>query len=218
MGLGATVVVIGEDADGVPALALWHVNLQGVATGAWIVPQEQAFGDRAVACRLLSCVTQRAVTGLDQMVAESVLVRLATVAGIQIAGNWWEPLSFSLVAVFRQVLQRRAAYEKSVGGRRAVNKSIVALEWQRDLAIDDLPVDIEALRVVSRLAMPAGAPVVRDVLLVCRLLGWLVELWSETEQAKNRRSYLQDEHGAPEALPPAWLTALSAAGSARLPL
>jgi len=216
--LGCAVVAIGDDAGGVPALALWLIDPEGVATGAWVVPQEQAFGDRAVARRLLSCVTARAVTGLDPAVVESVLVRLTATAGTHIAGSWWASLSFSPVAAFRQILQRRAAYEKSVDDRRAINKNIVALEWHHDFAVDDPPADPEALRVASGLAMPAGAPVVRDVLLLSRLLSWLVELWSETEQAKSRRSYLQDEHGAPEDLPPAWSGAMSAAASARLPL
>lgn len=216
--LGTAVVVTGDGADGAPELALWQVDTEGVATGAWILAQEEAFGHTVAARRLLSCITGRAVTGRDLSVVEAVLVRLAAVAGLRIDASWWPPLSFSPIDAFQEVLERRAAYENSILAKRATSKNVVPLEWRRDFSRDDRPVDVDGLRSISNLAVPVGAPVASNALVMSRLLRWIVELWSETEQAKNRRTYLQEEHGPPEDLPPSWLNALRTAQSMWLPL
>lgn len=216
--LGNAVVAVGSDLNGVPALALWQVSSEGAPTGAWVVSQDEIFNDENLARQLLSCVDGRAVTGESRKTTETTLGRLAEAAGLEAAEAWWRSRSFSPVDAFKGIVARRVDYEKSVGVKMQSNKNIVPLEWTRDFSVDDLPADLDALRLVSTLGVPGGAPVVREALTVSRVLRWLVGQWSETEQTKNRRRYLRDDHGEPEALPPSWLVSMQAAKTGRLPL
>jgi hypothetical protein len=50
------------------------------------------------------------------------------------------------------------------------------------------------------------------------VLKWLVGVWAETEQVKNRRPYVRDAYGGCEGLPPLWLAAVQTANATRLPL
>lgn len=59
---------------------------------------------------------------------------------------------------------------------------------------------------------------VAEALRLARLLPWLVTLWTQTEQAKNRREYLREKHGDPGDLPPGWMAAVQTASATRLPL
>jgi hypothetical protein len=86
--------------------------------------------------------------------------------------------------------------------QRLRNKQIVPLDWQRDLSDEPNPVNVDGLRKISHLAVPPGTPAVSEALLISRLIRWLVGLWSETEQTKNRRRYIGDAFGLPTALPP----------------
>lgn len=216
--LGGAVLALGADDNGAAVLALWQVSPEGAPTGAWIVPQTEAFGNEQVARRLLSCVDGRAVTGADTDTARSTLGELAKSARHEISNEWWSVRSYCAVDVFSELVARRAAYEKTVEARRQTTKNVSPLEWSRDFALDQLPANFAELRALSPIGIARGAAAVSEVLTVSRILQWLVELWSQTEQTKNRRPYLREEHGDPEPLPPSWLAAMRAALSARLPL
>jgi len=216
--LGSAVIALGTDDKGADVLALWQVSPEGAPTGAWIVPQAEAFADKQVARRLLICVDGRAVTGADPGPVRGALGELVKGAGLEIADEWWSVRSYSPVDVFGELVARRVAYERTVEARRQTTKSISPLEWPRDFALDQLPADFAGLRALSPIGIAPGAAAVSEALTVSRILRWLVELWSQTEQTKNRRTYLREVHGDPEPLPASWLVAMRAALSARLPL
>jgi hypothetical protein len=216
--LGSAVIALGADDNGAAALALWQVSPEGAPTGAWIVPQAEAFGNEQVARRLLICVDGRAVTGADMDTVCSALGKLAKSAQLEISNEWWSVRSYSSVDVFGELVARRAAYERMVEARRQTTKNISPLEWPRDFTLDQLPTDFAGLQILSPLGIAPGAAAVSEVLTVSRVLRWLVELWSQTEQTRNRRPYLREVPGDPEPLPPSWLAAMRAALSARLPL
>lgn len=187
-------------------------------TGAWMVSQAEAFGNEQIAWRLLFCVDGRAVTGADADTVCSALGELAKSARLETADEWWSVRSYSPMDVFGELVTRRAAYEGTVEARRQTTKNISPLEWSRDFALDRLPADFAALRVLSPIGVAPGAAAVSEALTVSRVLRWLVELWSQTEQTKNRRPYLREVHGDPDPLPASWWAAMRAALSTRLPL
>lgn len=216
--LGTSIVGIGLGDDGYEVVALWNLGPSGVATGAWVVDADAAFGDAATARRLLVCLDGRAVTGVDVVSAATTLRRLTDAAGLSVPGDWWEARSFAPVTAFGDVLQRRAAFESSIEARRATTKNIAVLEWSRDYSTERTPDSFDALRALSPVGAAPGAPAVSEALTVSRVLSWVAALWTETEQPKGRRTYLRDEHGAAEPLPPAWRAATRTAGASRLTL
>lgn len=209
--LGSVVLAVGPGPDGVEVLALWQVSLDGTATGAWVAPESEAFGQPELANQFLVCANRRAITGRDRDSATGIMARLSKSAGVELPHGFLDCASFSLTETFTDVLDRRREYELLVEKQRWRNKQIVPLDWQRDLSEEPDPADLDDLRKMSRLGLPLGAPAVSEALLVSRLLRWLVELWSETEQTKNRRRYVGDAFGPPTALPPRWLNAVQAA-------
>lgn len=216
--LGSVVLAVGPGPDQVDVLALWQVSPEGIATGAWVAPESEAFGQPELAKQFLACANRRAVTGRDRDSATDIMARLSEAAGIELSQGLLDCAGFSLIEAFADVLKCRREYELSVDERRGRNKQIVPLDWQRDLSKEPNPVDVDDLRKMSRLAVPPGAPAVSEALLVSRLLRWLVELWSETEQTKNRRRYVGDAFGFPTALPPRWLNAVHTAYHSKVTL
>lgn len=214
----SAVLALGEDVDGVEALALWHVSPGGAPTGAWVVPQDTAFGDAAAARQLVISMERRAITAIDLDSASSIVERLTAVAGLDDDNQWWESHQFSAATVFDELVARRMEIEATVAATRKIGKSIAALEWSRDFHAHDRPADFGQLRHLSGLGVAPGPAVISEVLTISRVLGWLVKVWAETEQVKSRRRYVHDRLGAPEALPPSWLAAVQTASATRLPL
>lgn len=214
---GNAVLALGEDGDGVPALALWHVSPEGTATGSWIIAQEQAFGDADSARRLLVGIERRALTAADLAVVGEIAARLTAAAGLA-AGEWWPAQRFSPVGAFAEIVERRAAVEAVIAEARAARRTVADLEWTREIPTDERPRTFDELRLLAGIGVADGPPVVSSVLTVSRVLAWLVTVWTEIEQVKARRSYVRERLGAPEALPPTWAATVSTAAKTRLPL
>ena len=210
---GTAVISCGPH-DGVPHVAIWHVNPEGVPTGAWLVPRQEAVTTKDAARKLLALVERRAITGADPDAALEVVRDLVKVADLAEAGEWWESARVRPVDVFAQIVDRRAAYEKTVKLRKAESKSIKDLAWRR--VFPSMPDDFEGLRALAEVARPVGTAVIAEALTVARVLQWLVRLRTETEQVKGRRKYVREQHGDPEALPPGWLATVRAAAANRI--
>ena len=116
------------------------------------------------------------------------------------------------------MLTRRAELAATVTSIRQSGRTVAPLQWDRAFSPDNRPATVTELAELADVAAPAGVPVVAEALRLSRLLQWLVGLWAQTEQVKNRRDYLRDKHGDPEALPPSWMTAVQTAAATRLPL
>ncbi|GAA1195287.1 DUF6218 family protein [Pseudonocardia alaniniphila] len=216
---GSAVLALGQDENGGDAIALWQISGGGKPTGAWVERQEQAFGDRETARRLLTCIERRALTAADLGTVDEALTKLTTAAGVDRGGrNWWDTHVFSLTEAFAELVGRRGSFEQTVAQTKESGRSVAALEWSRDFPTDNLPSTLTELRELARLGVPAGAPAVAEVLTIANVLRWVVELWGETEQVKGRRRYILEKHGPVEALPPSWQAALTSAGVNRLAL
>ena len=214
---GSAVLTAGADASGERAVAVWQISPDGHPTGSWVVPEQQAYNDPTTAAQLLVTVERRALTATDDSVLDEVLARLTDVAGIS-ADRWWATQHFSPADAFADVLTRRTELAATVTAIRQSGQTVAPLQWDRTFSPDDRPTTVIELADLAQVAAPAGAPVVAEALQLSRLLQWLVGLWTHTEQVKNRRHYLRDKHGDPEALPPSWMTAVQTAAATRLPL
>jgi Family of unknown function (DUF6218) len=214
---GSAVLATGLDASGEPAVAVWQVSPDGHPTGSWVVPDQQAYTDAPVARQLLVTVERRALAATDEGTVDDVLSRLTTAAGIT-RDRWWAAQRFSPVDAFADLLARRAELAATVTAIRQSGRTVAPLQWDRTFSIDDQPTTFGGLAELAKIPAPAGAPVVAETLRLSRLLQWLVGLWAQTEQVKNRRDYLRDKLGDPEALPPAWMAAVQTASATRLPL
>ncbi|HUQ57738.1 DUF6218 family protein [Lentzea sp.] len=187
------------------AVVLWHVNADGVNTGAWIVPADEAFTDPTAARRLVDLCADRLLTGWAPSL--DLVRKLEAVAGTS-PRRW---VTMAIPEALAEIGEIRAACEKRVEERRAENASIVPLEWPVDLP-DPLPVTEEEMHGYANLQPPAFDPgAAAGVLLTCRLVRWTVRRWQETAVALERRSYLRDEVEAPDVLPPQWLLAMTEA-------
>lgn len=186
-------------------VALWHVNTEGVNTGAWIVPAADAFADATTARRLVDLCADRVLIGWAPSAA---LVReLEAVAGTS-PRRWVE---LSIPDALAEISDIRAACEKRVEEQRAENKAIVPLEWQIALP-DPLPVTEEEMHRYAKFQPPSFAPgAAAGVLLACRLVRWAIQRWQETSVALERRSYLKEEFGEPDVFPPQWARAVTEA-------
>ena len=220
---GSAVLAAGEDAFGERAMAVWQVSPEGHPTGSWVVSEQQAFGDPAVARQVLVTIERRALVATVEGTVDEVVARLTAAADITTAGGittdrWWTAQRFSPTDAFADVLARRAELAATVTEVRESGRTVAPLLWDRTFLSTGRPGTVSELADLAKVAAPAGAPVVAEALRLSRLLQWLVGLWTQTEQVKNRRDYLRDKHGDPEALPPGWMTAVQTASATRLPL
>lgn len=215
---GSAVLCVGTGEHEVESVATWHVSPTGDATGAWIVPSTEAFTSTEAARRLLSLVERRAIAAVHPQHLQEWLERLTTAAELDVEDGWWKGQLFSPADAFRETARRRQRYDLTVETARKATKSITPLEWTHDLPLDAEIEDFTSLQRVARISAPPGTPVVSEALSIARTLRWLVTIWAETEQVKNRRRYVRAEHGDAEPLPPQWLAAVQSAGSTRLPL
>ncbi|MBB2935560.1 hypothetical protein FHX82_002614 [Amycolatopsis bartoniae] len=209
---GSAVVALGQGDGGEEAVAVWHVSPQGAPTGAWLVPAAEAFGEEETARRLLTSLERRGITGAVPGDVERILEQLSKAAGVD---EWWREQLFSPVLAFEEVVARRAEIEKVVEDARAT-KNVAVVEWPADVTGYDVR-EFEDLRRVARLSRTTGEAC-GTAILVSRVLRWLVRQWAETEQVKNRRPYVRDALGEPQALPPTWLAAVQTGSVNVLPL
>ncbi|WP_206792035.1 DUF6218 family protein [Amycolatopsis sp. MtRt-6] len=215
---GSAVLCVGSGNDDVESVATWHVSPAGEPTGAWIVPADEAFGSEDVARRILTFVERRAIAAVHSQDLQNWLERLTTTAKVDVEDGWLKRQLFSPVDAFRETVERRRQFGRTVETTRESSKTITALEWTHDLPDDTEFRDFASLQGVAHISAAPGTPVVSEVLSIARTLRWLVSVWAETEQVKNRRRYVRAEHGDPEPLPPQWLAAVQSANTNRLPL
>lgn len=215
---GSAVLCVGAGEHEVESVATWHVSPAGDPTGAWIVPASDAFGSQETARRFLTFVERRAIATIAPGSLQNWLERLTSTAKVDIEDGWWKRQLFSPVDAYRETTARRRQYDVTVEAARASNKSIIPLEWTHDLPDETEVEDFASLQRVARISAAPGTPVVSDALSIARTLRWLVSVWAETEQVKNRRRYVRAEHGDPDPLPPHWLAAVRSASTNRLPL
>jgi Family of unknown function (DUF6218) len=215
---GSAVVALGAGGGGEEAtLAVWQVSPQGAPTGAWSVPQVEAFTSAETARRFLTLIERRAITAINPDAVDDVVKRLS-VAGEIDDDQWWTRQVFSTVQAFQEILAQRTAIEATVNEARTRRKNVAALEWARDLSGSAVPEDVEGLRRLAGLGVVPCTPAGAEAITVARVLRWLVKVWAETEQVKNRRSYVREALGEPQALPPSWLAAVQVASATVLPL
>jgi hypothetical protein len=215
---GSAVLCVGAGDHETESVATWHVSPAGDATGAWIYPAGEVFASQDTARRVLSFIERRAIAAVDPQRLQEWLERLTTTAKVDIADGWWKRQLFSPVDAFRETAQRRQQYVVTVEATRENNKTITPLEWTHDLPDNAEVQDFAALQRIARISSAPGTPVVSEILPIARTLRWLVSIWAETEQVKNRRRYVRAEHGDPDPLPPQWLAAVQSASANRLPL
>ena len=214
---GTAVLTKGTDSSGQSALAVWQISPDGQPTGSWVLPEAQAYADPTAARQLLVTIERRAVAAVDDGTVDDIISTLTNTAGIS-ADGWWTAQRFSPVEVFDDVLARGDELVATVAAVRQSGRTVAALQWGRAFSPNDRPATVTGLAELAKIASPGATPVVTEALRLSRLLRWLVELWTTTEQVKNRRDYLRDQHGDPEALPPRWMTAVQTARATRLPL
>jgi hypothetical protein len=214
---GSAVLAVGEDAFGQSAVAVWQVSPEGQLTGSWVVDERDAYDDPAAARRLLISIERRALATGPSDSVDDIVAKLTRATGVD-RDRWWEAQRFSPVDAFHEVLCRRAEFEATVTAVRDSGRAVAPLQWDRAFSPDAPPATVGDLARLAEIAAPPGAPVVVEALRISRLLQWLVGLWAQTEQVKNRRNYLRDKHGEPEALPPRWMAAVQSASVTRLPL
>jgi hypothetical protein len=214
---GSAVLAVGEDSIGLQAVAVWQISPEGHPTGSWVVGQDEAYGDADAARRLLVNIERRALVTTDPDTLDDVVGRLTTAARID-ADGWWAKQRFFPTEAFTDVLARRSEFQATIASVRQTGRNVAALRWDRAFPIDLHPSTVADLQQLADVGRPAGAPVIVEALRMSRMLRWLVALWTQTEQVKNRREYIREEHGQPQALPPSWLTAVTTASTTRLPL
>ncbi|WP_181778857.1 DUF6218 family protein [Pseudonocardia pini] len=203
--------VLTVDSD---TLAVWQVSLDGRPTGAWITPLEELRAEPDTARRLASCIERRAIARSDVSGADMVLSELTTCAKLD--DGWWRGQTFDVAGAFGDVLERRAGVEHTIAAVRESGRKVTDVDWRREL--DGSAGSIAELRRLARLGVPSGSPAVSDALAVVGVLRWIAEVWEETEQVKNRRSYVHTALGPPEPLPTRWRDAALTADRTRLPL
>lgn len=215
--VGLAVLALGENEDDVRSLAIWHVSPAGEPTGAWIEPYPVARHDEVTARRLLSLIERRALVDGSAPLSE-VVDEIGSAAAIDVDSGWWTGHVVSTARFLDDVVERRELIEQVVTDAREAGRGVAPVSWNRDIReIGPSPTPAR-LRDVAGLARPSGAPVVSEALAVVRSIEWLVGVWRETEQVKNRRVYVAEALGESEPLPPTWRSALLAANTSRLPL
>lgn len=214
---GSAVVALGAGDDGAEALAVWQVSPQGALTGAWLVPTVEAFTVKETARRLLTLIERRGITGMTPDDVEHAVSRLTAAGGIG-EERWWERQVFSPVQGFREILARRQEIDMVIEAARQTRKNVAALEWTHDFPDDVAPQSVEDLRQLATIGAESGTLAGGAAVTVGQVLRWLVRVWAETEQVKNRRGYVREVLGEREALPPAWLAAVQTASATVLPL
>lgn len=215
--VGTAVLAVGADDAGGGSLAVWHVSPAGRPTGAWIERYADVLADQDLARRFLVLIERRALLSESADLGD-IVTALTAAAGTEAIPGWWADHVVTPASFLDGVIERRELVERVVGEARTAGRAVAPVAWNTDLATIPRPATTASLRAAAGLADPAAAPVAAEAIAVTRVLRWLVTAWDETEQVKNRRTYVADALGAVEPLPPVWRTALLAASAHRLPL
>ncbi|MBB5801267.1 hypothetical protein F4560_001035 [Saccharothrix ecbatanensis] len=183
------------------AVAIWHLDTEGLKTGAWVKPAATALTEAETARSLLTLCKQKALLAWDPAEAVTTLRALEEVAGVPHTD--WSACAVTLPGLLAEVADIRAAYTKRVAEEKATKKKIADLEWVIDLP-DPLPATIEhfeRLTGFGELIAPTAAAT--EALRISRLGGWVVQRWRETAVALGR-AYLRATFGQPTVLAPRW--------------
>ena len=204
--IGHAIVCEGQDENGQPAVAVWHVNTAGASVGAWVMPLDLAKPEPIAARTILQLCLQRAITAWDTAQALSILTALEAAAGV-VRRPWSESL-IALPDMLEDIRLTRSAYEKQTAAERQMKKNIATIEWPVEIP-PQIPASATDLQRVIRMALPNTSPVAHNALLTSNLVRWAVQRWEETMTALKRRRYLQRDFGVPSQLPLSWETRLA---------
>ena len=215
--VGNAIVAVG-DYHGESTMAIWHTDQHGNPTGAWIVPTDEAFGDRHGARAVLARLERRPITAESDTALTAVLDRLCTVADIGLTLNSCRPRTFSLLDAVEDTLARRTAVDDLVERMRAGRPGITPVEWQRGGGLTTPPRDAEELHRAAAVRGSGASAVAAEALGVTFTLRWIAGLWAETGAAVQRRPYLAAALDPVTERPPRWSAAARAAASCAFPL
>ncbi|MFT7837510.1 DUF6218 family protein [Saccharothrix sp. BKS2] len=198
----------GED----DTIALWHLDTEGLRTGAWVKPAAVALADAGTARSLLGLCERKALLAWGPTGAVTALRALEEVAGV--AHTDRGACAVTIPELLAEIAGIRAAFAKRVAEEKAVKKSIVELEWAIDLP-DPLPATVEQLeRLTGFGELVAPTEAATEALRISRLGGWVVQRWRETAVALGR-AYLRATFGQPTVLAPRWESRLADAYAGR---
>jgi len=182
-------------------IAIWHLDTEGMRTGAWVKPAATALTEAETARSLLNLCKQKALLAWAPSEAVNTLRALEEVAGV--SRTDWSACAVAIPGLLAEVADIRAAYTKRVAEEKAVKKNILDLEWAIDLPTP-LPTTIEHFERLTRLReLIAPTAAATEALRIARSGGWVVQRWRETAAALSR-AYLRAAFGQPTVLAPKW--------------
>jgi hypothetical protein len=217
---GLLVIASGLDGAGAPAFAIWHLDLTGNPTGAWVVPESILLRDRSTARQILRACERRALAAYDPTEALDVLGLTAAAARVpaDIETVWGKHLCL-LGRAIDETKQARAAYSEAVEIEKArTGRSLAPLEWSDQLP-ESVPTSLGDFLSQAGVLAPAGvSPAASAALALGRAVRWCLEVWTGTETARSRRPYLRERFGPAKPVPPSWRDAVTGAYRQVLPL
>ena len=203
-GRGFAVVVV--DGSRAPAtLAVWHLDITGAFTGAWLMERDAAYADAASARDVLGRFERRALAAWDPEDARRAVSELVELAELpaELAEAWARGTCRPADAL-AETREARARYERALEEEgKAKGKTFQPLRWEQpaELPTDDLDRALATAGLDSRLGVAEEAwPAIR----VCRAIRYCLDVWAETESARSRRQALRDRFPTEQPLPPTW--------------
>ncbi|HEX2416912.1 MAG TPA: DUF6218 family protein [Micromonosporaceae bacterium] len=216
---GLLVIASGLDGGGSAAFAIWHLDLVGNPTGAWVVPESELLRDRSKARRLLAICERRALAAYDPTEALDILALTAAAARVpaDIEMIWGNHLCLLGCAV-DEIREARAAYSSAVELEKArTGRTLAPIEWPDPLP-ETAPASLGEFLSQAGVLAPAGvSPAASAALAVGRAVRWCIEVWMNTETARSRRAYLRERFGPAQPVPPSWRDAVTGVYRQKLP-
>ncbi len=217
---GLLVIASGLDGAGAPAFAIWHLDLAGNPTGAWVVPEAMLLRDRSTARQILRACERRALAAFDPTEALDVLGLTAAAARVpaDIETVWGKHVCL-LGRAIEETAQARVSYSQAVEIEKArTGRSLAPLEWPGQLP-KTAPTSLAEFLSQAGVLAPAGvSPAASAALALGRAVRWCLEVWTGTETARCRRPYLREAFGPAQPAPPSWRDAVTGAYKQVLPL
>ncbi|MPZ83284.1 MAG: hypothetical protein GEV28_23980 [Actinophytocola sp.] len=204
--IGHVVVCHGSDSESHESVAVWHVDTNGIGTGAWVMPITMSDPDLSIARKLLQLVRQRAIVGWDPTRAVAILTALGEAASLTTPD--WSRSTVALPDALGEIGLTRSAYEKRTIDEQLVKSNIVSIEWPVELP-EQVPATEDDFWQECHLVLPQASPVAQAALRTTMLVSWSVQRWRETMTALGRRDYLKTTFGRQRRLPPRWETRLA---------